>query len=244
MRRLALLPASTTPALLALLAGGCGDNVPVEVDDSLAVVSSEDLPGEKQNGEEEVRPIIAGFDVFSPSCVAPVAQFEALVRYADDPTSIVPNVRCLFTFDDGAVSTQCAGEHTFEEPGLHGFSLEVEDLDTGEVDIVEETRFVAIPLAVDLTLEVPVCGLTFSFDAVLSTPAETHVTMDPPEKFVEPHVIGTSGSFTALEPGVYTLRLSAEDERTTGPICQVNLERQVELVACPDDHEHEPGCGH
>jgi hypothetical protein len=190
----------------ALLAVGCGDNLQTETEDSVAVV-----PGEKEDHhEEQARAIIASFEVLSPSCVVPVAQFEAFVRYADDPTSSVPNVRCLFTFDDGAVSTRCAGEHTFEEPGLHGFSLEVEDLDTGEVDITEETRFIAIPLAVDLALDVPVCGLTFSFNAVLSTAAETHVTMDPPELFLDAHVFGTAGTFTALEAGVYTLRLSAE----------------------------------
>jgi len=237
MRRLAVLSALTTAALLAV---GCGDTLQPEPEDSAAVV-----PGQKAAPPEEVaRPITASFDVFSPSCVAPVAQFEAIVRYADDPMSLVPNVRCLFTFDDGAVSTQCAGEHIFAEPGLHGFSLEVEDLDTGEPAITEETRFIAIPLAVDLTLDVPVCGLTFSFDAVLSTPAETHVTMDPPEQFVDPDVVGTSGTFTALKPGIYTLRLSAEDERLNGPICQVTVERLVELVACPDDHKHEPDCGH
>lgn len=239
MRCLAQLFALTTYALLSI---GCGDKVSADNEDAIAAVP--DHPGEKEDHHDQVRAITASFDVVSPSCVAPVARFEAIVRYADDPTSTVPNVRCLFTFDDGAVSTQCSGEHTFEEPGLHGFSLEVEDLDTGEVDIVEETRFIAIPLTVDLELDVPACGLTFSFDAVLSTPAETHVTMEPPEKFVDAHVIGTAGSFTALQAGVYTLRLSAEDERTVGPICQVNLERQVELVDCPDDHEHDPDCEH
>lgn len=241
MRRLASrLPVLIAPALLAV---GCGDNVRDENEDTVAIPGAND---KEDDPVEAARPIVASFDVFSPSCVAPVARFEAIVRYADDPMSIVPNVRCLFTFDDGAVSTQCAGEHIFEEPGLHGFSLEVEDLDTGEVDIVEETRFIAIPLTVDLTLDVPACGLTFSFDAVLSTPAETNVTMAPPEKFVDAHVAGTSGSFTAIKAGVYTLRLTAEDERTEGPVCQVNLERQVELVACPDkpDHEHDAGCKH
>lgn len=236
MHRLALIPAWIIPAVLG---AGCGNNHQPDTENSISA------PDEKAwDREEQARAITAGFDVFSPSCVAPVAQFEAVVRYADDPTSLVPNLRCLFTFDDGSVSTQCAGEHTFEEPGLHGFSLEAEDLDTGEVDIIEEDRFIAIPLAVELTLDVPVCGLTFSFNAELSTAAETNVTMDPADRFVDAHVFGTSGSFTAREAGVYTLRLSAEDERTNGPICQVNIERQVELVACPDDHEHEPGCGH
>ncbi|HEY5922645.1 MAG TPA: hypothetical protein VIV11_13280 [Kofleriaceae bacterium] len=223
-----------------MLGAGCANNQQPHTEDSVTVVT-EDTEDAR---EDEARAITASFDLFFPSCVAPVAQFEAIVRYADDPTSTVPNVRCLFTFEDGSVSTLCAGEHTFPAPGPQGVSLEVEDLDTGEVDIVEETRFIAIPLTVDLALDVPECGLTFSFDADLSTPAETHVTMHPPEQFVDADVFGTSGSFTALEAGVYTLRLFAEDARPDGATCQVAIERTVELVACKDDHEHEPGCGH
>jgi hypothetical protein len=81
---------------------------------------------------------------------------------------------------------------------------------------------------------VPACGLEVAFKATLSTRADVHVSMSPADKVVEPLVVGATGSFTALEPGTYTITLSAEDERATGPICVREASRMITLTACCD----------
>ena len=242
MRRFALSVLCLTSAVFA-----CGDNLvpPVANDDT--AVGSDDMAGVEAPPAEAPAPvgtpksdedhgppraIAVGLDINSPSCDAATASFEVLANHADDGT-FVKNARCRVTFDDGAVSELCLGEHTFASPGAHMFTVEVTDLDTGATARSEVRRVIAVPLEVDLAVEVPECGLELSFKATLSTGAEVHVFMAPDDKFVEPHVVGTSGRFEALEPGTYPLRLIAEDERQTGPICVREVSRMVTLTACP-----------
>jgi hypothetical protein len=242
MRRFALSMLYVSSALVA-----CGDNlVPPEGNDDTAV--GDDIAGEaptaespapiatpqSDEGQGTPRAIRVGLDVNSPSCDAATASFEVLADHADDGT-FIKNLRCRVAFDDGAVSELCVGEHTFASPGAHTFTVEAEDLDTGAIARSEVRRVIAVPLEVDLAVEVPACGLDVAFKATLSTGAEVHVFMSPEDKFVEPHVVGTTGQFQALEPGTYTLRMIAEDERATGPICVRDVSRTVTLTACPPD---------
>ena len=74
--------------------------------------------------------------------------------------------------------------------------------------------------------------------------AVTLVAVSTPTVTVMRPVVAPEGTVTLSEPGTYTLRVSAEDERPVGPICVVEVEREVTLVACPDDHEHVPSCEH
>ena len=127
------------------------------------------------------------------------------------------------------------GEHTFVSPGAHTFTVEVQDLDTGAIAHAEVRRIIATPLAVDLAVDVPACGLEVAFKATLSTRADVHVSMSPADKVVEPLVVGATGRFTALEPGAYTIALAAEDERATGPICERQVSQMITLTACPCD---------
>ncbi len=234
MRSLALSVLCLTPSFLV---SACGDNHPPAVDDNGITdpgdtgVDTDVDTGESGSDPMTPREIAASLDIQSPSCDAATASYEALVHYAGSTTS-VPNVRCRITFDDGAVADQCAGEHTFASAGAHMFTLEVEDLDTHAVARTVTTRTVAMPLEVELTIDAPDCGLELAFDAKLSTRAEVHVTMSPADKVVAPHVVGTTGSFQVLEPGTYTISLSAEVERPTGPICVREISRTVELLAC------------
>lgn len=236
MRRFALSMLCVTPTLLV---PACGDNLRPEgdiVDDDVTMESDPSdhgVPG-------ETRQLAASVNIFSPSCDEATAAFEVLARYAGD-AALVRNISCRITFDDGAVSDQCVGEHTFASAGAHTFVVDVVDLDTKATTRTETKRNIAVPLEVDLTLDVPECGLALDFDAAISTSAEVHVTLSPADKVIEPHVLGRTGRFEVREPGTYTILLSAEDERTTGPICLRTESRTVELRAC---HDHEPGCGH
>jgi hypothetical protein len=230
MRSLALPVVYVTSTLIM---SACGTSAPPEDEDTAAV-----LPVGSDDDPDEPRAIVAGIDIGSPRCDTATASFEVLARYADDST-FVPNRRCRVTFDDGAVSELCAGEHTFASAGAHTFTVEVEDLDTGATARTETTRTIAAPLEIDLELDVPTCGLEVGFRATSTPRAEVHVTMSPPETVVEPHVAGFSGTFQALQPGSYTITMTAEDERQTGPICLRSLTRTVELRAC-DDHDCDP----
>jgi len=222
----------------------CGDNIvpPAGTDEN--PVGTDDTPVDtsipmdtplgtppSDPGHGTPRAITAALDIGSPSCDAATASFEVLADHADDKT-FVKNARCHVTFDDGAVSDLCVGDHTFATPGAHTFTVDVVDLDTGATAHAEVTRIIAVPLAVDLAIDVPECGLDVSFKATLSTGAEVHVAMSPADKVVEPNVVGTSGRFEALEAGTYTIRLSAEDERATGPICVREVEQTIKLTAC------------
>jgi hypothetical protein len=243
MCRFALSVLCMTPAVLV----ACGDNLVPPVGNDETSVDGDDMTGgeaptaetppptgtpQSDDGHGTPRAIRVGLDVNSPSCDAATASFEALPRHVDDGT-FVRNARCRVTFDDGAVSDLCVGEHTFARPGAHTFVVEVEDLDTGATARTEVQRVIAVPLEVDLAVEVPACGLELAFQATLSTRAEVHVFVSPEEKFVEPHVAGATGRFQALEPGTYTIRLTAEDERATGPICGRDVSQTVTLTACP-----------
>jgi hypothetical protein len=239
---------SFASSVLCVMSGlfvvACGDNIvpPVGTDDTPVgdpPVVGDDMPvvdipvgtPQSDHGHGTPRAITAALDINSPSCDAATASFEVLASHADDAT-FVKNARCHVTFDDGAASDLCLGEHTFASPGAHTFTVEVEDLDTGATAHAEVHRIIAVPLAVDLALDVPECGLEVAFKATLSTGAEVHVSMSPDDKVVEPHVVGTAGRFQALEPGVYTIALSAEDERATGPICVRQVSRMITLTAC------------
>jgi hypothetical protein len=221
-----------------LFLSACGDNVPPGSDDDTAVDTTVDTPIDTPmdtnagNHEDDTpRAIVANLDIQSPSCDAATASFEAFARHADDSSS-VQKLSCRVTFDDGAVSDACVGEHTFASAGAHTFVLEAVDLDTGAVSRREVARNIAAPLDVDLALDVPACGLDVAFKATLNTGALVHVMMSPADKVVVPNVVGTTGSFQALEPGTYTVVLSAEDERATGPICVREVSRTVTLTAC------------
>ena len=245
MRSLAL---SALCVMSAFLVAACGDNlVPPAGNDDPPIVNDDDMPvsGEtppgtptttpqSDHGHDTPRAIRAALDINSPSCEAATASFEVLASHSDDGT-FVKNAHCRVTFDDGAVSELCVGEHTFVSPGAHTFTVEVQDLDTGAIAHAEVRRIIATPLAVDLAVDVPACGLEVAFKATLSTRADVHVSMSPADKVVEPLVVGATGRFTALEPGAYTIALSAEDERATGPICERQVSQMITLTACPCD---------
>lgn len=245
MRSFAL---SALCVMSAFLVAACGDNlVPPAGNDDSAVADDDEMPvvGEapteaptgtpqSDHGHGPPRAITAALDINSPSCDAATASFEVLASHADDAT-FVKNARCRVTFDDGTVSELCLGEHTFMSAGAHTFTVEVEDLDTGAIAHAEVMRVIAVPLAADLAVDVPVCGLEVTFKATLSTRADVHVSMSPAEKVVEPNVVGANGRFQALEAGTYTITLSAEDERATGPICERQVSQTITLTACPCD---------
>ena len=206
----------------------CGDNrSPAGADDDMSAGTHD-----SDQGPGSPRAITAALDVGSPSCDAATASFEVLARHVDDSTSVA-NRKCHITFDDGATSDLCLGEHIFASAGAHTFTVDVTDLDTRATAHAEVKRVIATPLTVELSVDVPACGLEVSFSAALSTGAEVHATMEPADKVVVPTLFGRTGKFEAREPGTFTIMLSVEDERPTGPICDREVTKTVTLNACP-----------
>jgi hypothetical protein len=207
---------------LAGAGGNDNGSVPVNVGES----GSDDTPPPRAISAS------LGLDV-SSNCDAAMASFEVAATYADN-SAPVPRISCQVTFDDGATSDACAGGHVFAIPGTHTITFDIVDLDTGASVHIVRTRDVLAPFTLELALDVPDCGLEVGFTATPSTNSLVHVMMSPFDQAVVPNIVGRTGRFQALEPGSYTITAVAEDERPSGPICERQVSRTVELHACPD----------
>jgi hypothetical protein len=211
------------PALL--LATACGDNLHPTDQTSLG---SEDEQG--GSNHEDVREVDASIFIETITCVDTIARFEAGARYADDGSPAL-DIACLWTFDDGTTSNQCAGEHQFATAGAHDFVLEVTDLTSGATDRVTQTRIFAPPL--ELTLDVSSDDLTISYAATSNTGGEQVVVVTPAELVVadDPNYPRTtSGTVRVTQAGTYTVTYHVEDERGVSEICQGELVKEVTVV--------------
>lgn len=229
--------------LAASLLAACGDNQePDPVDEAVIEVDHD---------PEDMAPppslSLVGFVSFSsPDCDRATLGYEAVVRYTDD--SPVTDLECTLTFDDGATSNDCVGTHTFAEGGVKVVGLVARDRSTGAVLSVVNTGFIYDPIR-ELTVFAnkpgpfgDQCGLEFSWGAsYFGNPTEVLALFSPPENIVDS---SSANRILVSEPGTYTVTVRLEQERTTGPICTYVASASVDVVACPDDHEHEPGCGH
>lgn len=225
-------------ACCAGLAGCVTDTTSLAPEGSTLADHGHDALGDTDGTDGTVATLQVGGGFSSPSCDAAIVAYEALI----DPAVAEP--QCRWTFDDGATSDACVGEHELPAGGVHDYTLEVLDLATGAFGSTSGSFFIYEPLLLDVEIEQPACGLSFSFTAEPNQSAFVTAQVSPAEKVVgEPFFLGGDGSVTVTEPGTYTIAFEAEDERTTGPICVERVVRTVEVVAC-DDHEHDPGCGH
>jgi hypothetical protein len=203
-------------------------------DDGDIAVTTDQSGSDDSQPPREIRASL-GLDV-SSNCDAAVASFEVSAIYADSSTP-VPRIRCQVTFDDGATSDACVDAHVFTIPGTHTFTFDITDLDTGASVHIVRTRDVLAPFTLELALDVPDCGLDVGFVATPSTRSLVHVMMSPFEQVVVPNIVATTGRFQALEPGTYTITAVAEDERPSGPFCERQVSRTIDLRACKDcDH--------
>jgi hypothetical protein len=217
----------------------CGDNIDPDEGSSASESGDEDHPPDAAPARE----IVASLLLTAPSCDAPVADFEIDVLYADD-RSLVPNRACTMTFDDGTVYDQCIGSHTFADGGFHDYVLEIRDLDSGAVLREEGRRYIEYPLLATFEATAPACGLEVSYAGTVNVSAFSITHISPAENVVGDafaHV--RTGTFQVTQPGTYNLRFYVEDERSI-PICEATIDREVTVTACPDEHPHEPGCGH
>jgi hypothetical protein len=234
MRSLVLSLSIVTPCFFA-----CGDNLPPDEDSNSSVQSGD---GHHPDAAP-ARDIISSILLTQPSCDAAVADFEIEVMYADD-RSLVPNRACTISFDDGAVYESCAGSHTFAEGDFHDYVLEVRDLDSGAVERTEGRRSITPPLLVTFEAQAPACGLEVSYAGTVNVSAFGIVRISPSENVVgDAFTNARNGSFQVTQPGTYEVSFYVEDERSI-PICEETIVREVTVTACPDDHDHEPGCGH
>lgn len=181
------------------------------------------------------------------SCDAALLEFDANVRYGGVNGESVPyaNLQCRWTFDDGGVSNDCYGRYEFAEGGVHDYTLEVRDIVTGKQAVITSALFVYPPLLADTVIEAPACGLSFNVKTDVNTGAFIHTSISPMENVVgEAFFLGAEGSFEVRVGGTYEIEVEVEDERAVGLICLKEIKKPVTLAACPDEHEHEPGCGH
>ena len=234
MKKLLFLP--------ALLFSACGDNQePIDQEATAGAETTQAEPETDTDDTPEVsRAIEASIFLEMPSCTDALAKFEAGVRYVDDG-SPVGAVACKWTFDDGTTSDQCAGEHIFATSGNHEFLVDVTDTLTGVTARATQVRYVEAPHVADLVVTAPECGLEFSYKASVSTPSENHIEVLEADKVLALDPFALEGTVRVSEPGTYTVVYTAEDERSSGPICEARVEKQVTVTAC---HEHTPDCGH
>jgi hypothetical protein len=216
------------PALL--LAAACGDNL-----------APEGAEGQSTSGNEEgppARAIDADIFIETITCHETIARFEAGARYVDDNSNVF-GIQCLWRFDDGTTSTECAGEHPFDRAGAHDFVLEVTDPATGATDIATQTRIFA-PL-LELTLDVTGDGLSISYTATSNTGGEQVVFVSPDEFVIvdDPNYPRTtSGTVRVTQAGTYTVTYDVEDERGASEICSGQLVKTITLVCDGDGHVH------
>lgn len=235
----------TTNLLLAtgLVLVGCGDNLEPSTDDQTEIQTvEEDVPGAPPVTEEPIGEIDAFLGFYSPSCDAHIADLEVVARYADGTPLSDPS--CKLTFGDGSVVHSCVTQHAFEIGGEHFVNVYVEDLATGAVFNREQRIFVDPVSNVTLDVSAPACGLSLSYLAASSEGGEGFVEVTPGESVIGHDPQARQATLEVSAPGTYTVRFHVEDERTNGPICPYDVVKEVTVVACPDEHEHEPGCAH
>ena len=179
---------------------------------------------------------------YSPSCDAPIVQYEA-AAYRDGVE--VFGFTCQWTFDDGATSDDCVGQHEFAVPGFHEYTLVMRSVTTDEVVSHTGQLYADPPLTIDLEVDVPACGLAFAWTSVISLPSFEYSFVTP-----ELDVIGEffffsgSGAVEVARAGTYELTVAAEHERPAGEICSRMVTRSVTVEACDNGHEHTPTCPH
>ena len=218
-----------------LLIVGCGDNL--HPDEDQASVTSEGTDHDDDTDDPPARAIDADIFIETITCVDTIARFEAGARYVDDNTNVA-DIACKWTFDDGATSTECVGEHQFERSGAHDFVLEVTDLATGATNIATQTRLFAPPLA--LTLDVTSDDLTISYVATSNTGGEQVVFVSPDEFVIadDPNYPRTTNSTVRVtRAGTYTVTYDVSDERGVSEICDGRLTREITVV-CDGGHAH------
>lgn len=176
----------------------------------------------------------------SPDCDAAVLAFEALVRRADGTP--VTGAECRWTFADGGTSDACAGAYELAAGGTHGYTLEVREPSTGAAGVLSGEAFVYPPLAAELAVSAPACGLELTFSATANATGEDHVEISPAENVVGGGLfLDGSGTAQVTVGGTYEVTYEIEHERPNGPICVERVTQPVTVVAC---HEHDEGCAH
>lgn len=234
-----------------LFAVGCGDNIQPANDESTTIESEPEVPGPVDHPdvdsepETEDRPVMVGFYVSTVSCDAAIGELEAYAFYQDTQEPLT-NFSCQYYIDGidqaGTTVDGCLIQHDFGAGGSRAVNIRVTDLDTGKTYQDGGFAFVYPPYTTDLEVTAPECGLEFSYNATASAGGEFSINISPAENVLTPdYVLQRQLTVQVSQPGTYTIRYDAEDERTTGGICSREVVREVTVVDC---HDHTPTCGH
>lgn len=227
-----------------LVAVGCGDNIEPATDDSGSIETEPEVSGPQPEPQPEPPPddraVDVGFYVSTVSCDAALGELEAYARYADTQEPLT-NVSCQYILD-GATVDGCLVRHEFLQGGANDVTLRVTDLDTRKTYESTGVAFVYPAFTADLEVTAPECGLELSYNAAASESGEFSVNISPAQNVITPdYVLQKQLTVQVSQPGTYTVRFEAEDERTTGDICAREVVREVTVVEC---HDHTPSCGH
>ena len=226
-------------ALLAstLLLAACGDNLPATDDQASFGTDDDSIP---PDAGSPARAIEASIYIETPSCDGAIAAFETEVRYADDQSPVpVTDFSCLWQFDDGTTSTDCAGQHEFAVGGFHDFVLDVTRLATGEVTRADQRRYIYPPI--EANLDVTTGDRTITWNATVNVASDVRVFVQPEDLIItdDPfYYLNRSFTVGVLRDGTYTVAMVVEDERQAGPICTARIEKQVNVYCSGGEHTH------
>jgi hypothetical protein len=174
-------------------------------------------------------------EVMRASCDDRSATYAAYVLDGNgDPMS---GIACAWAFSDGETSDQCHGTHVFTQAGLVGGTvLMAHPLYGLVVEVVATPTQLHDPVAIDLEVSAPGCGLTIDYAVSVSGGSVGKLV----RTVVEPVADVLGQDITLLEqtvevaaPGTYTVRTDVEDETTTF-LCTYQAVEEITVVACED----------
>jgi hypothetical protein len=196
------------------------------------------------SGGDAVGELRFGVSMIAPECYSREVELEVW-NVKDAAGNDVMAHACEWQFDDGGSMSGCNGRYEYTQSGHRRGTVTVWDLNTGATGSLTPGTNVEEPHEVTVTASAPECGLSFTWESTVSTPGERGTQIEPADKVLTPaseYRQAGSGVVTVSEPGVYTVTVSAEDERAI-PICETQATSTVTVKACDNPAENAANIG-